>query len=69
MPALIEYVPDFQPDLFDARDPDEEAEQFFPQNCSTRSMSRSYVYNIEHMLEDTFSTSTSLQSSCGGRQG
>ena len=53
--ALIEYVPDFQPDLFDAGDPDEEAEQFLsPELLDSIQPLDPTEYNIEHMLEDTF---------------
>ena len=53
--SLIEYVPDFQPDLFDAGDPDEEAEQFLsPELLDSIQPLDPTEYNIEHMLEDTF---------------
>jgi superfamily II DNA or RNA helicase len=53
--ALIEYVPDFQPDLFDDGDPDEEAEQFLsPELLDSIEPLNPSEYNIEHMLEDTF---------------
>ncbi len=53
--ALIEYVPDFQPDLFDAGDLDEEAEQFLsPELLDSIQPLDPTEYNIEHMLEDTF---------------
>jgi superfamily II DNA or RNA helicase len=52
---LIEYEPDFQHDLFDAGDPDEEAEQFLsPELLDSIDVLDPTVFNIEHMLEDTF---------------
>ena len=53
--ALIEYEPDFQPDLFDAGDPDEEAEQFLsPELVDSIEHLDPAEYNIQDMLEDTF---------------
>lgn len=53
--GLLEYEPDFQRDLFDAGDPDEEAEQFLsPDLLDSVDVLDPTVYNIEHMLEDTF---------------
>ena len=52
---LIEYEPDFQPDLFDAGDPDEEAEEFLsPGLLDSIEHLDPTEYNIQDMLEDTF---------------